>query len=136
MEEGAITFLDVLGWKGVRQRQGDGAIELCEQVIELLGTVVTMFGDNEGQSWAGNFGGIKTSVRGLSNTIAISSIGPAEKTLVYHSALSAMTIGIAFRKGIPLRGAVSFGESAVSNRRAQDASGLPAAQPAANPSGT
>jgi hypothetical protein len=120
MEEGAVTFLDVLAWKGVWQRQGDGAIELCEHVIELLRTVMTMFGDNEGQSWAGNFGGIKTSVRGLSNTIAISSIGPAEKTLVYHSALLAMTFGIAFRKGIPLRGAVSFGDFLVKDQRDLD----------------
>jgi len=120
MEEGAVTFLDVLGWKNVWQRQEDGAIELCEQVIELLRTVVTMFGDNAGRGWAGNLGGIKTSVRGLSNTIAISSIGPAEKTLVYHSALCAMTIDIAFRKGIPLRGAVSFGDFLVKNQRDLD----------------
>ena len=52
MEEGAVTFLDVLGWKGVWQRQEDGATELCEQVIELLRTVVAMFGDNAGRGWA------------------------------------------------------------------------------------
>ena len=120
MEEGAVTFLDVLGWKDGWQRQQDGAIEPCEQVIELLRTVVTMFAGNEGQSWAGTLGGIKTSVRGLSNTIAISSIGPAEKTLVYHSALCAMTIDIAFKKGIPLRGAVSFGDFLVKNQRDLD----------------
>ncbi len=63
------------------------------------------------------FGGIQASVRGLSDTIVITSPGPAQKALAYHCVLAAMAIASAFTKGIPLRGAISYGSFYIENER-------------------
>ncbi len=114
MEEGAVTFLDVLGWKGIWQRQGQDAIETYKRIIMELRVATELYLEAPIGSMV-EFGGIQASVRGLSDTIVVSSLGPVQKALAYHCVLAAQATALAFTKGIPLRGAISYGNFHIEN---------------------
>jgi hypothetical protein len=125
MQKGVITLLDVLGWKGIWQRQnGADAINKLKYLVDMIQTSIQrrehLYATTEG-GFAEPFP--KTRVISISDTIAIVSEineherehyhigrGPIESAIKYQSVLVARLIRESILAGIPLRGAMSVGE--------------------------
>lgn len=114
---GAVTFLDVIGWKGVWQRKTE-AIDDLQSLIEELENKKEEFGRGLGETALE----LKTHISSISDTIVIftesivifkESNKPkeyAQEALELHGRLCAHVIPISISKGIPLRGASGYGE--------------------------
>lgn len=98
MKKGAVTFLDVLGWKGIWQTRDDA--------IDALSSL-----NKELKKYAR---GADTEVKSISDTIVIST---SEKdplsSLEHHGRLCAYAIVSSINKEIPLRGATTYGSYSI-----------------------
>jgi hypothetical protein len=104
---GAVTFLDVLGWKGIWQRKDD-AIADIQRLASLIGKTAE-------QQSRGKGTGIPSQTRVLiiSDTIVISTdagTDDAQDALELHGKICEKAIPESIERGIPVRGATSFGE--------------------------
>lgn len=100
---GAITFLDVLGWKGVYDRKRD-AISGLKTLVEGL--------QNESKTQRGRLTG-ETLVKSISDTIAFFTTCPeseAATALSMHAELCQWIIPRSIDSEIPVRGAIAFGD--------------------------
>jgi len=100
---GAITILDVLGWKGVYDRKRD-AISSLKSLVEGL--------QNEAKTHRGRVTG-DTNVKSISDTIAVFTLcteTEAAMALSIHAQLCQWVIPRSIEKEIPVRGAIAFGE--------------------------
>jgi hypothetical protein len=106
---GAVTFLDVLGWKGIWQRKDD-PIQALESLRERLKNKADIYerGRNIEQ----------TNVLSISDTIVllteVSEIGKSTEALDLHGQLCAESLFYSLEQQIPLRGATGYGEFSVS----------------------
>lgn len=113
---GVVTFLDVLGWKGIWQRKQNPIHDL-EQLVKSISRKSQLLSR-----------GIKisdekivspeTKVMIISDTIVIfteSTSKYATDTIDLHGRLCVEAIPVSITKGIPLRGATSFGEVIISS---------------------
>ena len=88
MDKGAITFLDVLGWKGVWQRKRDPSktlkdiINETEQLLDKTLKLETIKG------YENIFKGLSAEVISISDTIALVTYGESDITLQFHASLS------------------------------------------------
>lgn len=113
MQKGAITFLDVVGWVGIYRRHKDainGLLALsdelrleAEKISRRLSMENLLMGRTRGKS-------INTYVKSISDTIVILTADEPEFSLKIHGELSKIAINISLQRGMPLRGATSFGE--------------------------
>lgn len=108
---GVITFLDVLGWKGIWQRKTD-AIEDLRSLARYVNefTSKRTRGITDSQS-----GQIVESTRVIiiSDTLVIASPSSEERaqsTIELHGEICSFIIPDSIRKGIPLRGATTYGK--------------------------
>jgi hypothetical protein len=111
---GVVTFLDVLGWKGIWQRKQNPIYDL-EQLVKSISKKSQLLSR-----------GIKlsdkeiteTKVMIISDTIVIfteSTRKNATNTIDLHGSLCIEAIPLSITKGIPLRGATSYGEVIISS---------------------
>lgn len=105
---GAVTFLDVLGWKGIWQRE-DNPIQILDGLREKLQENANTYGRGS------NIG--QTNVLSISDTIVLLTDVPEtdnpRDALNLHGRLSAETLFSSLEQGIPLRGATGYGEFSV-----------------------
>lgn len=109
MESGAVTFLDVLGWKGIWLRRS--AKEVLKQLEGLIALA---------EKTANEFRGIEEftaniRVLSISDTIVLLTSGDAEKVLPVHGLICQELLTESIRLGMPLRGATSYGNYSVSS---------------------
>lgn len=106
MSDGVVTFLDVLGWRGVYDRNPNATVQLSLLVDGLR---------KQGERQRGRVQG-DIIVKSISDTIAIFThcdIKEATKAINIHGELSAWSIRKSIESEIPVRGAISFGGFAI-----------------------
>jgi hypothetical protein len=108
-ERGAVTFLDVLGWKGIWQQDASALDALHGLIRETIRFASEL--SNEYTAMV-EFRGKKdiTKIISISDTIAIFTTGSAKYTIEIHSRICAWMLEYAIKQRIPLRGAISYGE--------------------------
>jgi hypothetical protein len=103
MVVGAVTFLDVLGWKGIWLRRDP------DEVVGRLGDLVRRAGaiavGRRGSDLAS-----EVRVLSISDTIVLLTAGEAAKVLPVHGLICQEVVPESIELGIPLRGATSYGE--------------------------
>lgn len=107
---GVVTFLDVLGWKGIWQRKPE-AIEDLESIVNGINKIAKT--KERGKTIHG------TSVLIVSDTIVLFTEANYEivkEIIELHGELCTYAIQVSIKKGLPLRGATSFGEVVISNK--------------------
>lgn len=106
---GVVTFLDVLGWKGVWQRKNE-AINDLENIVKAIKNKAKI--KERGKSIT------ETSIMIVSDTIVLfteANYDNVKEKIDLHGELCSEAIPISIKKGLPLRGATSFGEVVISN---------------------
>ncbi len=117
MEQGAVTFLDVLGWKGIWTRD-DAAIGKLKSLItaarrsvpRVLETAVPHVPELRG------FDEQRIQIESISDTIVLFTPGSARGTLWLHGALCQVIVCESMESKIPVRGATCYGEYATDDR--------------------
>lgn len=112
---GVVTFLDVLGWKGIWQRKQD-AIDDLESLVKSLSNLSEKL--SRGLPAERGISTTPTRVMIISDTIVIfteTTTGNPIDAIELHGNLCSHAIPSSIKKGIPLRGATSFGETIISN---------------------
>ncbi len=108
MPQGAVTFLDVLGWKGIWLRRAPNeVVRLLEGLVDLAKRTAW---EQRGRTVAG-----EVEVLSVSDTIVLLTYGKAEQVLPVHGLICEKIICDSIRNGIPIRGATSYGGFAVSD---------------------
>lgn len=103
MATGAVTFLDVLGWKGIwLRREPTVIVQLLKDLAGLAVAVAT--------GLRGKYDFTDTNVLSISDTIVLLTSGPANHAVPVHGHICQQLVCESIRKGIPLRGATSFGQ--------------------------
>jgi hypothetical protein len=111
-ENGAVTFLDVLGWKGIWQKN-NAAIEslhsLVNETVKKANEITDEYIDSPELRGKSNI----TSVLSISDTIAIFSSAPPEIAIEIHAKICSWLLEYALSQEMPLRGAISYGEYSI-----------------------
>ena len=109
-QTGVVTFLDVLGWKGVYNRLTDSLTRMASLVSDL---------ETQRESFAAviktnlDIDSDRISIQNISDTIVLTSPRIAdslELTVEIHGALCRTAITESITLNIPVRGATSYGE--------------------------
>ena len=109
--DGVVTFLDVLGWKGVYAR--------LENPLDALGRLVGLLEDRA-QEWSRGMGSepaAPTKVMSVSDTLVLYTPAfdhEAMASLSLHARLADLAMSAGLERGIPVRGATAFGRATVS----------------------
>lgn len=103
MQEGAVTLLDVLGWKGIWQRKPDA--------MEAFGNIRNLIGELQETEVRQNrkFAGLKPTIWGISDTIILTTYGEPGSVLPFHAEMSQMLLSFCLTEGLPVRGAIGYG---------------------------
>ena len=107
-QAGIVTFLDVLGWKGVYERQTD-AIERLKRLVDGV--------KKEAERQRGKING-DVNVQSISDTIAVfTACSEKEISLAIeiHGKLCQRLIPDSIRAGLPMRGATAYGNFEISD---------------------
>ncbi|WP_197702779.1 hypothetical protein [Clostridium perfringens] len=105
--KGAVTFLDVLGWKGIWQKRKD-AINTLLTLIKEIESIANDISANKTENR-----GVTTRVLSISDTIAIFTDGNPEITIPIHIEICSKAIPLSIEKQIPLRGAIAYGNFSI-----------------------
>lgn len=114
VEEGAVTFLDVLGWKGIWERNQSAINSLSAFVIEMqkkAEEITEKYSEDISLRGKSN----ATKVLSISDTIAVFTSASPKISIKIHSELCSWAIPAALKNELPLRGAISYGEYSISN---------------------
>lgn len=111
IKNGAVTFLDVLGWKGIWTKQQD-AINILHGLVVELKDFADYITSNISETIP-EMRGQTTSVLSISDTIAIFTPGDPKHSLEIHAGICQFAIPESVRRKIPLRGATSYGEFSI-----------------------
>lgn len=114
---GAVTFLDVLGWKGIWKENNNSSNEKpIDKLVSLLHKIDDKKGDcikpyqlllvDESEQGKP----VEIKVLSISDTIVFFTPGPAKATLEVHASLCALVLVESLKLGLPLRGAISYGD--------------------------
>jgi hypothetical protein len=108
-DKGAVTFIDVLGWKGIWQ-QTDFAIEtlfsLINETMEKAKIISQEYSNIEELRGKEEI----TKVISVSDTIVLFTSGPSNVVIEIHAKICAWLLPYALELELPLRGAISYGE--------------------------
>jgi len=107
IETGAVTFLDILGWKGIWRRDDD-PISKLNRLIERIRREL-----DEGARGTDLDVDPQSEVISISDTIGLftrASEQQASSALELHGRVCSNVIPVSIEEGIPVRGATSFGE--------------------------
>ena len=113
MTRGAITFLDVVGWVGIYKRQKNAILDLLDLIgdLQLSANKLTSRAISTMPPYNYQRGlKIETLVKSISDTIVFLTPLEAEISLRIHGELSKQAISFSLQRGIPIRGATSFGD--------------------------
>lgn len=109
-ESGTVTFLDVLGWKGIWQTD-ENPIRKLADVIEETKKIVNVISKDYDCALSKTRGKeIKTTVLSISDTIAIFTAAEPEVGIETHAKICAWLLPYALKASIPLREAISYGD--------------------------
>lgn len=111
-ESGAVTFLDVLGWKGIWQENRMAIDSLHSLIIETrrkAEVITNEYMDRKELRGKQNI----TSVLSISDTIAIFTSASAEIAIEIHARICSWLLEYALGQSIPLRGAISYGDYSI-----------------------
>lgn len=104
MREGAVTFLDVLGWKGIWERRDDAGEVLTKLIEELRKKAFELIAKENKR-----YSGLEVEIKSISDTIAMFSTGNAQAVLDLHGQINQLAICRSIAEEIPLRGATCYG---------------------------
>ncbi len=107
-ENGVVTFLDVLGWKGIwknKERSIDILSNLISDIKKEAKRIQTISVNNEEKGV-----GLKITILSISDTIVFLSSGTVKDIIPMHTELCRWAIKEGLERGLPLRGAISCGE--------------------------
>lgn len=107
-QAGIVTFLDVLGWKGVYDRQAD-AIDSLKRLVDGV--------KKDAERKRGRINS-DVNVQSISDTIAIftaCSEKEISKAIEIHGELCQRLIPDSIRAGLPMRGATAYGDFEISD---------------------
>ena len=107
MTEGAVTFLDILGWKGIWQREENPAEKLLN-LITLIETRTSQL-QNELAELNDIYRGFNTEIKSISDTIALFTPGAPTPAIYLHGKIIAFAIIESIKNKIPIRGATAYG---------------------------
>jgi hypothetical protein len=115
METGAVTFLDLLGWKGIwtRELSYTKPVEKLRGMIESIRTKLPYIIDRN-SSFSKEIRGISPRIESISDTIIVFSEGSIKPTLRLHGDICSFLIYESIVNGIPLRGATCYGQYYIS----------------------
>ena len=113
-KKGAVTFLDVLGWKGI-WKSNDKALYNLIKFIKFIEEKIALYNNNYNEmnkSISLKNDNISTIVKSISDTIVLftEARGDDKEVIRLHSDYCSFIIEQALKLEIPLRGAISFGE--------------------------
>lgn len=108
MRHGAISLMDVLGWKGIWQRKTD-AISVLKSLIRASQVWIDSYkGDSIMSSHLSN---LTVEIRSISDTIALVTYGDdINKAIEFHGIINRFLVCNSISRKIPLRGATAYGE--------------------------
>ncbi len=107
-QSGVVTFLDVLGWKGVYDRQVN-AVQGLKLLVEGVG--------NKAEEMRGRINS-QVIIKSISDTIAIFTVcddSEVCKAIEIHGELCQWLIPESIRSGLPMRGATAYGDFEISD---------------------
>ncbi|MDP8221355.1 MAG: hypothetical protein P9X26_08415 [Candidatus Stygibacter frigidus] len=108
-EVGVVTFLDVLGWKGIWQRKNN-AIDDLEDLVKAI--------KKKSLRFERGISNKQTNIMIVSDTIVIftsTEKSSIQKVIDLHGQICKYAIPLSIKRGIPLRGATSFGDVVISS---------------------
>ncbi len=111
MEEGAVTLLDVLGWKGIWQRLDD-PVGILRNLVDDTGKRAERLVNRiskAGKSVPKSFSNLKVKVKGISDTIALFTYGECNAALEFHAWMAMDILFRSIQNEIPVRGATCYG---------------------------
>ncbi len=106
LNTGAITLLDILGWKGIWQKRLSAAEELNQIINEARSAVA----HDAKRDYTKLFENLSIEIISISDTIAIGSTGNPLKTLQAHAFIANSIIITCISKSLFIRGATSYGD--------------------------
>lgn len=115
IEKGAVTFLDVLGWKGIWQLN-TSAVEKLQSLVREL--------DKKAEEITNMYSEKDTNLRGkskptvvlsISDTIAVFTSAKPEVAIKIHSEICSWALEYALDLELPLRGAISYGQYTIAD---------------------
>lgn len=110
MKQGAITLLDVLGWKGIWKRKPEAWDTLKRHIDTITGANQSIQSDQNKDQFMLEFKSLRTKIISISDTIAIATYSEDHETVLkYHNLLCSSLICDSIKDGIPFRGATSYG---------------------------
>ena len=112
--KGAVTFLDVLGWKGIWERNQFAISKLQNLVYEMQDKaqeISTKYMDDKSLRGKSK----PTEVLSISDTIAIFTSAPPEIAIAIHAELCSWALSYSLEQELPLRGATSYGEYSIAD---------------------
>lgn len=98
MQQGAVTVVDVLGWKGIWQRKSD-AMEALRGIRDLIGHLQKS-----------DLPGLAPEIWGFSDTIILTAYGEPGSVLPVHANMSSMALSFCLSDKLPARGAIGYGK--------------------------
>jgi len=111
MREGAVTLIDILGWKGIWQRKQNAIddilklINVAEHEAKKALTRETLKSEQ-----VNVFKDLRNEFRSISDTIVMFTFGECNIALEFQAALASIIICQSFIQGIPVRGATCYGK--------------------------
>ena len=113
LSHGAVTFLDILGWKGIWQKRSD-SIDTLMKIIESAKRSINDIKDehktlNGAYSYMNR---LESEIVSISDTIVLVTIGNIEAPLEFHSNMCSKIIAGALEDGMFIRGAINCGKFA------------------------
>lgn len=112
--KGAVTFLDVLGWKGIWERNQNAINKLQSFVYEMqkkAQEVSEKYMNDPSLRGKSN----PTEVLSISDTIAIFTSATPKIAIGIHAELCSWALSYSLEQELPLRGAISYGEYSIAD---------------------
>lgn len=104
-KQGAVTFIDVLGWKGIWQRSKN-PIEWLEHILDNANNYIKQIKEIEKGVW----NDCDFEIISISDTIVmLTEYDNPQKSLEFHAAICSLLVKDCFKSGMFLRGAITYG---------------------------
>lgn len=110
MIKGAVTFLDVLGWKGIWQRRPDAASILLDIIKNSSHLLEKVREEEREREQFPRYQNDDVQIISISDTIVILTEGPDSTTLPLHGLFCSMLMVEFLKNKFLVRGATGFGE--------------------------
>lgn len=112
--KGAVTFLDVLGWKGIWERNQSAISQLQSFVYQMQDKAQEI--SDKYMDTPDLRGKTKpTEVLSISDTIAIFTSASPKIAIGIHSELCSWALEYSLSQELPLRGAISYGDYSIAD---------------------